>query len=356
MHGGGTSLLFGETHTALLRNSTALPAEIATTLLRLRPGAAVAASTRPGAWLVSPDVAVGISCRLPTATDVRVDGVGTVLGRVTITGGRVVQASARMALAAGSSPDRRQWSYYLARPGIVEVLRRRGVDEDNLLHGFLSGQVRDRMDLSDDRLDLGSICERMLDQVQQSRHLDRDPPLTSRRTRLRYGAVCWSDSGSDGPGAQRAPVTEFALHDEIARTLRITSIRASDTDLVTTCEEIALHDWLLTALLKVVETARTVPLTSAEVVARFGPLLDLFHLWMPNARTPRGLRPVWAELEHCPGFSRQWRNLAAHVRDNILLAAARAASTGPALPASGPPPPGRQTSATSRWTTETIGP
>src|SRR4051812_14366177 len=110
-------LALGEVRTALLQSSRAVPSSLAEQLVGLIEGDQIRVSLCPIMHVESADVLTGVDCRLPTRTGTKARGVGTVAGRVSITGGHLLQASARLRLFP--SPERRRvgWSHYLARPG-----------------------------------------------------------------------------------------------------------------------------------------------------------------------------------------------------------------------------------------------
>src|SRR5207244_8635773 len=86
------------------------------------------------------------------------------------------------------------------------------------------------------------------------------------------------------------------------------------------CEDLALHDWLLTAILQILDRSRIGALPRGEVVRRLAPAVDhLLHLWMPAARVDRSLLGVWESIERRPGFSRQWRASVDRVRDQVAV-------------------------------------
>jgi len=320
---GTPFLVVGEVVTALVQHSTPLTNPACQEILRIRPGSTVRAATRPTPFAVSPATAVGVHCTLPTASGARVEGVGTVVAQATVTGGRLVQTSARAVLSARAFDYRAPWSYYLANPGLIEVRGR--TDIDDLVRGcvsFVDGEAASS-------LDLGAVCTRLLDRVQRSPLLDRRRVLRAPRTRLRWVAVYspaarlagGMPSGTVSPSAGESPPSvELVIHDDVTRSLVIGPTGAGDDRLGLLAEDVARHDWLLSTLLRFVDDQRS----SAHVDGAGGhavaSLVDLFHLWMPGALVPAELATVWPELEAGPAFSRQWVNLVGHVRDQIALA------------------------------------
>lgn len=88
------------------------------------------------------------------------------------------------------------------------------------------------------------------------------------------------------------------------------------------CEDLALHDWLLTTLLSIAEAAMSMATESVQRARRLQPAVEyLLPLWMPAARLDDAVLPVWHALERRPGFTRQWDLSVNRVRDQITLSA-----------------------------------
>jgi hypothetical protein len=224
-----------------------------------------------------------------------------------ITGGRVVQASASVRLSPGARGQRLPWSHYLARPGMAETTGK--ARWPDVSAGFLAP----RSAASPGTLSLGAISERLLDSVQAGSELDGRQPFRSRRTRLRWAA--WTGP-VDGPG----PQAEFVVEDELSRTLRLQVPGETVPDLMSLVEDLALHDWLLTALLRLVDRSGFGVRPEPAAVATVRPAIDhLLHLWMPGARVTTALQPVWAGLERRPGLSRQWQASVNRIRDQVAV-------------------------------------
>jgi hypothetical protein len=294
-------LAVGEVRTGLLQSSGAVPPTLAARALALVPGERVRTAERPIGYAVSPDRLTGVDCRLATRSGARPRGIGTAVTRAAITGGRVIQASTHTVLVRGGT-DRRPWPHYLARPGIVETLAKAGWAD--LADGFLGPR-------DPSTLDLAALNERILDDIVVSRELDRRPPFRSRRTTLRWVA--------ETVGAGREPpVAQFSLAGGLLRTARL-ALPADDPALVVDlCEDLALHDWLLTTLVEMLE--RSGLGSGATAVERIRPAVDhLLHLWMPGARVERRLLPLWESLEQRPGFTRQWDVSVNRIRDQIAV-------------------------------------
>ncbi|WP_198167453.1 SCO2521 family protein [Microbispora sp. ATCC PTA-5024] len=289
----------GEVHTGLLQNSGEIEESTCRQVLALMAGETVRVSRRPIVHAVSPDRLTGVDCRLPSATQSRVRGVGTVLSRCAITGGRVAQGSSYVRLTRAEADRRLPWSHYLARPGVVEVLGK--AKERDLADGFAE-------DPPHGCLDLGAISGRLLDLAQSSPLLDRRAPFRVPRTRLRWAA----ESGE--------PAIRFVLRSDQTRSVLVVHDGAFTPAVAELCEDLALHDWLLTTLLVMVERARIGAVPGLQAAARLAPAVDhLLHLWMPAARLGDAMAPYWESLDRRPGFSRQWQSLVDRVRDQMAV-------------------------------------
>jgi hypothetical protein len=298
-------LTVGEIHTGLLQNCTSLTQPLSTQVLTLVPGVQVRRSERPIAHAVSPDVLTGIDCQLATASGARTRGIGTVVSRATITGGRILQGSAYAQIIKSDADRRLPWSHYLSRPGVVETLGK--TDFTDLASGFLAARP------APVSLDLGAISGRVMDTVQQSSEFDRNPPFRMARTRIR----CVITFNEGGPRNNRA---QFTIDSETARTLRLTVGAQDLLAAVELCEDLALHDWLLTALLQLIEHSRHVHSARPLLINRLQPAIDhLLHLWMPAARLDKSMLPLWQSLEQQPGFTKQWTVSVSWVRDQVAL-------------------------------------
>jgi hypothetical protein len=299
-------LMLGEVHTGLLQNSTSVSQHRCAELLALMRGERVRRSTRPIAHAVSPELLTGIDCQLATKSGVRARGVGTVVSRAAITGGHALQGSTFARIVRGQADRRLPWSHYLSRPGVLESLGK--ASPEDLADGFAAIKP------SAPGLDLGAISARLVDTVQLSADLNRIPPLRTVRTKLRWVAV----RGDPDAGAARV---RFAIESETLRTLHLTVDADDMPAIVGLCEDLALHDWLLTTLLVVIERSRIGDASESRVVSRLRPAIDyLLHLWMPTARLEQSIMPLWESLERKPGFTRQWQTMVDRIRDQIALA------------------------------------
>ncbi|GII59123.1 hypothetical protein Pth03_75120 [Planotetraspora thailandica] len=292
-------LVMGEVHTGLLQSSGEIPESACRDVLHLMSGETVRLSRRPMIYAVSPDLLTGVDCRLPSASRSRIRGVGTVVSHSSITGGRVVQGSSYARVERAETDRRLAWSHYLARPGVIEVLGK--AKSSDLGDGFIG-------DPQPNGLDLGSISARFMDVVQSSPLLDRRAPFKVARTKVRWVAQ---------PGD---PAIRFTLNADQTRTIRIAHSGDFTPAVVDLCEDLALHDWLLTTLLLIVERARIGGRAGPEVVAKLAPAVDhLLHLWMPAARVDEALVPYWHGLEDRMRFTAQWERLVRRIRDQLTL-------------------------------------
>jgi hypothetical protein len=160
------------------------------------------------------------------------------------------------------------------------------------------------------------MSDRVMDTAQIRANPDRKPPFRMRRTKLRWAAVPAEPGNTE-------PVVRFRIEDGHVRTVTVMATTSSPTDVVELCEDLALHDWLLTTLLLMIERSRVGALPHGEVVRRLAPAAEhLLHLWMPAARVDQSLLGVWENLEQRPGFTRQWLANVARVRDLVAVSTA----------------------------------
>jgi hypothetical protein len=296
-------LAAGEIRTGLLPNSVAVSLDHSTRLLGLLPGQRVRRSERPISCAVSPAAATGVDCLLPTTTGARTRGVGTVLTRATITGGLVLQGSAFTRFVPGEDGRRQPWYHYLARPGIIETLSKASAEP--LADGLLAGSA------SPKHLDLGAISQRSIDQILRHRDLDRGGTFSAMGTRLRWI--------SRHTGAQAT--IAFAIRNETLRTVQLPIVTDHLEDHLAFCEDLALHDWLLTSLVSLMDNSRIGVGARADVIKRLRPAVDfLLHLWMPGVRVSQAMSGFWQVLELRSGISRQWRINVDRIRDQLALA------------------------------------
>ncbi|MFD6551020.1 SCO2521 family protein [Streptomyces sp. NPDC058398] len=297
-------LACGEVRTCMLPTREALDERAAVRVLDLRADERVRVSQRPNRLVVSPDFLTGVDCGLPTSTGARVRGVGTVTTRAVLVEGRVLQSTSSFSIPASGTDRRQAWGYYLARPGSLVAVGR--LLERPVAEGFLGGP---RPGL----LDVGSIAESMLARVSRHRLLDHDAPLNAADTTLRWTAT--------PTAAGEEPSSRFTMAEDGLRTLRLRLPHG--TPLVAAaglCEDLALHDWLLTTVADKLDGLRAGSGDVRSMVRVVRPLVDhLLHLWMPRARLDTALHTPWNHLEETPGYSRQWNALTRRIRDQLAL-------------------------------------
>lgn len=295
-------LVLGEVRTGLLQNSTALSKADVARLLDLVMGERVRVSERPIHHATSPERLVGVDCPLSSRSRASVRGVGTVLTRAAVTDGHVLQGSAYARLRPGAG-RRLPWAHYLGHPGVVETIGR--ADPGDLAGGFLDPAR------APGTLDLGAICDSAMDDVQRSPGLDRRITLRTAPTSLRWVAA---------PERATAGGLQFTVVSPTLRTLRVTVPDERLEATVTLCEDLALHDWLLTTLLDMIDRHLTSAAADTRSVRRLRPAIDhLLHLWMPAARVDEELLPVWERMERRPGFTRQWNACVSRIRDQVTV-------------------------------------
>ncbi|WP_151773147.1 SCO2521 family protein [Streptomyces abyssomicinicus] len=304
--GEGAVLLCGEVRTCLLPAHQALDIRAAAQLLRLRADERVLVSERPNLYARSPDTLTGVDCPLPSATGAKVRAVGAVAVRGTLTEGRVLQTSARLGLTARGPDHRRPWGHYLVRPGTLEPFGR--LPREAVAEGVLAGARRGE-------LDVGLIADGLLTVLLRHPLLDQHPPFKSRPTRLRWTALP-AAPGAPGPSIERLTLAEDEL-----RTLRLRVPPGADpAEVAGLCEDLALHDWLLTTVVRLLDGSRLGSADGTAVVRALRPAVDhLLHLWMPRARLEPSLAALWDALEERPGFNRQWQVLVRRIRDQLAL-------------------------------------
>ncbi|MGY0237130.1 SCO2521 family protein [Longispora urticae] len=298
-------LTVGEVHTGLLQHSASLPPDDVSRVLAVVPGERVRRRARPIAHAVSPDVLTGVDCPLATRSGRRAPAVGTTVSRALITGGHVLQVSTRAVIEPAATGRRLPWSHYLARPGVLE--RRGAWAAGDLVPGFLSPAR------APGTLDLGGIATGLMDDIQLSPLLDGVRPFNTPRTRLRWALVA--------PGADGVRRIELTVEKDGLRTLLLTGPPEEIPAVVELCEDLALHDWLLSTLLGLIERADIGGRSWARTLGRLRPAVDtLLHLWMPAARLDDRVLDVWEALERRPGLSRQWHTSVGRVRDQLAMA------------------------------------
>ncbi|MEV0297865.1 SCO2521 family protein [Nocardia sp. NPDC050710] len=301
-------VVLGEVRTCLVPDSGALSRSLAADLLALVPGRRVLFRERPIPIAASPTTAVGVDCTLATGTNGGVRAIGTVAVNAVVVGGRILQSSARTMAVVAPEKRRRDWSHYLAQVGVTEVVSK--VDDTipaRLADGFLNATP------PPETLDLSSIGERLLRRIRRDARLDQHPPILGATTRLR-----WIARIAEVP----APQVSFHVADETVRTVRVLVRDTGElAEARRFCEDLAAHDWLLTATAAAVEEADRFPSASSESVQILAPVLEqLAHLWMPGAHVAEPMRVLWAQLQQEPGFTEQWLARIGHLRDRMTVA------------------------------------
>ncbi|XVU22191.1 SCO2521 family protein [Actinoplanes sp. CA-054009] len=295
-------LVVGEVHTGLLRGRDPVSSAEAALLVDLVAGEPVLRRERPRAYVRSPERPVGVDCSLGAPAR-QVRGIGTVLQRAAITGGHVVQGTAWATVEPVAGSARRPWSHYLARPGVIEAV---GSWRPGELAAGFTGAER-----PPSALDLGEIAGRASDLVQRA--LPGGGRLRLPRTRLRFVVE----------RAGRSELSRFAVHDDRLRLLHV--VVPSDAEpepLLAFAEDLALHDWLLTSVIGILERAAIGTLPLDESLRRLRPAVDhLLHLWLPA-----GTEWLWAEVERQAALTRQWVLLRDRIRDQLALGAVEALS------------------------------
>jgi hypothetical protein len=296
------ALTIGEVHTGLLLTSTAVPADAAASLLGVLPGCSVRTRQRPVRFAWSSDGLTGVDCLAPIAGRKEARLIGTCATRVCLTDGHIVQASTYATLQPEPTGRRRPWAHYLARPGVLELLGT--APEDHLVAGFLAGPSNSAV------LNLGAVNTRALAMIQRSRQLDQKPPFRSRRTRLRWSA--------EPAGTHQEMV--FTLGADGLRTVRLRTEQVDPGALADFCADLALHDWLLSALLDLVDRAVARSRPASELIRLLRPGIDhLVHVWMPAAHVDRALIGIWQDFDVRSGFSLQWQKTVERIRDQLSV-------------------------------------
>ncbi|KQY38608.1 hypothetical protein ASD42_09500 [Nocardia sp. Root136] len=296
--------------TALLPESAALSRDSAAELVAVAHGMPVRSRERPVSWAQSPVVAEGVDCRLAVPSTRRVRAVGAVAAQATVTGGRIVQTAAHCAVVGAQSSRRQPWVHYMGRVGVLDVLTQITPElGKDVAQGFVA--VGDPANAS---FDPGAIAARMATKLRRAPTLNQRPPMYSDTTRLRWSARVLA-------GVE--PLLTMTMRDRELRTVEIVvGDGAQLADVQAFCHDLAMHDWLLTALIEVTdEAAEMFELSDSPVEQVLSPMLEhLVHLWMPGAATPASMQGMWAALETDPGFTRQWQARVGQMRDRLAVA------------------------------------
>ncbi len=296
-------IFVGEVHTGLLRNSSAVDSRTAVSLMGLKAGAPVRHRERPIRFAASPEILTGLDCLLLSSPEIR--AVGTASSHAVLTGGQVLQCATSIHVVQSDAPRRLRWSHYMSCPGTVEAINR--LDAGRFAEGYLAASP------AGSTMDLSAVNGHLHARLQSSEGLDgsvafRVPPL-----RLRWVAI--PDS--------HATTVDLSIGRDGLRRLVLRLRRRDRAAISTLAEDVALHDWLLNSVQKLLDTSRIGGAGLPDVVRRLTPAGNyLLHLWMPGARLDDELRPIWESLEEKSGFSRLWRVSIDRIRDQLFLAAA----------------------------------
>jgi hypothetical protein len=296
-------VIIGEIRTGLLRTSLPLPGKAVEQLLSVRPGERVTPIERPINRTISPDSVVGVDCALSTHPQTKSRGIGTVLTHAVVVGGAVVQASSSTQLEWVDYRERLEWSCYTRRRGVIDVLGR--PDRDKIINGAKLAVPQPKT------LDLGAVCQRMLTLVQGRPQLDHKVMLRTRPTQLRWNAV--AEEGA-------TPRVHLHIDTDERRTVDVVVPPELLAEASRFCEDLALHDWLYTALGHVVAQAERDMAIGADPTNLLGAALTLLvRLWMPGAHVHQAMRPLWDALETEPGFTASWQQNVAWIRDQVSM-------------------------------------
>ena len=260
-------------------------------------------------------------------------GIGTVLCHAVVTNGRILQGSAHVALAEATSKERREWRHYLRRQGVVEVLG--SPKPHNIIDGYLA-------DVSPARgLDLTSISDRIIDDVQQSDTLNHTTALRASTAVVRWAATL-APNAKPTVGIAKSDLPNFHV-------IRLSGAPDDLPMLIRFCEEFALHEWLLTTVQDVI-----VPRAETDIARDQDPLDSL--LFALNE-----LVPLWMPPTHLSPDMKA--SVGSYGEPDTLLAVVRASGRAdprpqgpgedPAAPAllapRGPPPVNQAGSANQAW-------
>ncbi len=304
-------MILGETKTAFLQNSTSVSLRLAAELLVFRPDVGTLQSERPIALATSSDVLTGVNCHLPSARNAKVEAIGTVISRASIVGGAVVQGTAYSNLVPSTTKRRRMpWPHYLSSPGQIETNGKFRTEDVEL--GFLDFSSRRQ-----DALAIGAIAESLTDRVQQDARLDHKAPFKAQRTSVRW--IFHTQDPMRDTEDRGSVEAHFRLEGPTNRILRVRDSSLTVSDCVRVCESVAYHDWLLSTLLRRVESAGLSD-AGTRAIDRLRPTLEhLNHLWMPRAHLSLRGASFWDSFEHSIDFSRQWNTAVDHIRDLMFI-------------------------------------
>ncbi|MQY17694.1 SCO2521 family protein [Nocardia macrotermitis] len=309
--------VLGQIQTCLLPSRQVLDAPASVELLSaMKFGRPVVSRERPVSLAISPDRLEGVDCslaqyRADRAEGKRVHVIGTVASRMVVIGGRILQSSSQTTVIRARRSDRRLWAHYLSKPGTIEAVSG-AASGGSLVDGYLRPPAEDLLDLT-------SICGRMSNLTRVDFRLDQRVPIRrTGTTRLRWAVEVGEPS--------KCPLSfSFRLDDDTTRSVRIILPQQHIAAAQRFCEDLATHDWLLTAVGRVAESFRAFETQPDAVLDELSPVLDeLVPLWMPGAHASPLLRPIWEGLEFDPGFSRQWTARVGQLRDRMTTTTLKA--------------------------------
>jgi len=303
VHGDGTRPWsgFGEVRTCLIQNLGTLSSSASVALMQLTPGSPVSKVDRPVRRVVSPEQVTGVDCRLQVAREGRGRAIGTVLSHAVVTNGRILQGTAHVALTEATSKERREWRHYLRHQGVVEVLG--APNPHNVIDGYLADSSPAR------GLDLASISDRIIDDVQQSDTLNHTTALRAGTSVVRWAATLSADA------RPTAGIAKSELPNR--HVIRLTGAPEDLPALIRFCEEFALHEWLLTTVQDVI-----VPRAETDIARDRDPLdsllfalNELVPLWMPPTHLSPDMKALWEAMESRTHYTRLFERQVARIRD-----------------------------------------
>ncbi|MBW8802627.1 MAG: hypothetical protein JF587_02020 [Catenulisporales bacterium] len=295
------TLALGEVRTCLIQNQGALSTPASVALMQLIPGSPVSKVERPVRRVISPEQVTGIDCRLNIAREGRGRAIGTVLSHAVVTNGRVLQGSAHVALTPAEAPERREWRHYLRCPGVVEVVG--SPNPNNILDGFLTDSTPAR------GVDLASISDRVIEDVQGSSKLDHRTPLRAGTGVVRWAATLAPDT---------VPTVGIVKSDvSNVHTIRLRGRPDDLPMLIRFCEEFALHEWLLTTVMDVIVARAEVDIERDRdpLESLLFALDQLAPLWMPPTYLSERMKVLWDGLEDRTHYTTLFKQQVTRVRD-----------------------------------------
>lgn len=309
-------LVLGEVHVSLLPNSASLPdQDILRLLAAVVPGQRVHMVHRPIRRATSPMLVEGVDCLLPSASDLWVTGKGTTQTHIVVAGGIALLGSSQVRVASAPGAERREWPWYLKRPGLMVVPG--GIDVADVSDGI--GLERRGMS----RLDLGSTIKRALNGVQRSSLLDGQVLVRSGTVRVRWMVRVAS--------RMAPPVIDLvAERDEPVLIVRMAGRLDELPTMTRFCEELALHQWLLMMLSPATDLAGRIAAREPDPLPAVQRALNqLLPLWNPPYYLDPDMRVLWTALEERTSVSSLFAAALERIRDQI-------SAWSPGEPAGGP--------------------